>query len=411
MKKMSKLTITPEDSKHEDFTLSLVDYFYKELLNRGIKTNKKSASVEVTLPNKYDNKYHCIIIDCSDGNVYLRGNNCNDKHFGKLSRFNPQRKSDAYNCVNYSVTRLVNRINELFHDLEESDSSTLDARVASYLYLVEPSDDDTSQATIWTTKDSLEEVLDILLDSDDCMDLRDCELVVFDIDDDSSQDVDLSSDDADIDCYEEDIEGWDEFDCLFDDKDWIYLDDDIYCDDCSDCCSCDDMQIITLPDDCECTYIKDDLTAAVKIDDVCFRSTPESQEYYDSHPELAALEQQYGKFYHHSDDDGKNHFVKEVIFPEEENKTWCIMWDSVIEKVFSETHNVERRDIEILPDDALLVLWVQPTPENGFAKKEFYRIKFSGIVDTVITPDGEVYKQLYHPDENRIQFEFAGSKS
>ena len=135
MKRIAKLSITPSDSKNEDFSLSLADYFHKELMNRGITSCKKQGYLEIELPSLYEEKYSSLIVDCVDGFVYLRGKDCKDRKFGKLSRFVPKRQSDAFNCVNYSATRIVNRINKLFSELNQCIDMRCIEKIASYFDL------------------------------------------------------------------------------------------------------------------------------------------------------------------------------------------------------------------------------------------------------------------------------------
>lgn len=113
MKRLAKLTIVPTDTKEKNFVLALVDYMNKEFKNHNLKTSKKNSYVKVDLSNRYMDKYSSVIVDCCSGKMYLRGENCKDKYFGRLSKFKVGRPSDAYYCVNYNATRIINRINKI----------------------------------------------------------------------------------------------------------------------------------------------------------------------------------------------------------------------------------------------------------------------------------------------------------
>ena len=109
----SKVTVLPTDSKNDNFVLALIDYFNEEFKRNQLKTSKSNGYVKVALDGVYDDKYDCVIVDCCNGKLYLRGGNVKDKYFGRLSKFVANRKSDAYHCVNYNATRIVNRIKKL----------------------------------------------------------------------------------------------------------------------------------------------------------------------------------------------------------------------------------------------------------------------------------------------------------
>jgi len=110
---VAKILVKPNESKNEDFTLALVDYFNAEFKKNNMKSKKNNGYVKVALNGKYEDKYDSVVIDCCNGKVYLRGKDIKDKYFGRLSKFNMKRKSDAYHCVNYNATRIINRINKI----------------------------------------------------------------------------------------------------------------------------------------------------------------------------------------------------------------------------------------------------------------------------------------------------------
>jgi len=114
LKRLSKLSIKPNVTKENDFSLSLVEYFCNEFKNNDILASKNNAFVNIKLSNKYKEKYDSIVIDCIDGKMYLRGSDTKDSYFGRLSKFNAKsRKSDAYHCVNYNAKRIINRVKKI----------------------------------------------------------------------------------------------------------------------------------------------------------------------------------------------------------------------------------------------------------------------------------------------------------
>ena len=106
-------SINPSVTKETNFNLATADYLTKGLRDKGLKCIKKNAIVDVKLNSLYLDKYSSVIIDCMDGNLYLRGDNCKDKKWGKLRRFEGQRTADALHCANQSITRIYNRIKAL----------------------------------------------------------------------------------------------------------------------------------------------------------------------------------------------------------------------------------------------------------------------------------------------------------
>ena len=127
----ARLSIVPTDTKQEDFVLALVDYLDKEFKNNHLNSKKNNSYVKVCLSNKYEDKFDSVIVDCCNGRMYLRGNGCRDKYFGRLSKFVKNRVSDAYHCVNYNAKRIINRINKLeqgFREKEVVSKAMLDLR-------------------------------------------------------------------------------------------------------------------------------------------------------------------------------------------------------------------------------------------------------------------------------------------
>ena len=187
MKKLiAKLATLPQYSKNDNFTMALVDYLYNELKLNGISARREKSYVKVALSNKYEGKFEHIIIDCCDGRMYLRGKDCKDKRWGKLSKFNLKRKSDAYVCANYNARRIINRIKKLEDKMMEkvemiqkekfslASSTSIDDEVNYYLCDLDTDINETEKEPI--------EVDIIDLDNDEIIDL-DAEDEIIELDD------------------------------------------------------------------------------------------------------------------------------------------------------------------------------------------------------------------------------------
>ena len=348
MRKKSKLTITPDDSKSDNFTLSLVDYLHKELDIRGIISNKKSSYLEVALPKKYEDKYDSVVIDCDNGKIYLRGSDCKDKNFGRLSRFNPQRKSDAYNCVNYSVTRLTNRIKKLITSLEETEN----VHTASI-------------DVVWIDDDLVSEEFVP-------------ETIVFD-----ARDIDME-------------EVWTD---IVDALEILDLRDDIL--DTRDCCDCEC---------CKCKIADQKSIVASKVD-----------EFKREHPDYASLENEYGEISEIYPDCVV--YKKFITADENLTKEWCVLWSNVIKKVFNEKTDYNYKyDFELDKDNALVTIWTDSLSDCKYSQyfknndyknvpgKIFFNVAIKGTLKTTIYFDTNNKKEFFHPDEDSIDFEYAGEK-
>ena len=126
----AKITVLPTDSKNDNFVLALIDYFNEEFKRNKLKTTKSNGYVKVALDGVYDDKYDCVIVDCCNGKLYLRGGSVKDKYFGRLSKFVSNRKSDAYHCVNYNATRIINRIKKLNESFQQNQQVPLKRLIA-----------------------------------------------------------------------------------------------------------------------------------------------------------------------------------------------------------------------------------------------------------------------------------------
>lgn len=118
--------IKPTDSRHKDFHSALAEYLYKELKTNGLNVSRHQVVLKVALKNKHEDKYEHVVIDCLEGNLYLRGKEISDKYFGRLRRFTGgQRQSDAYHCAIQSASRIISRIQKLQDELNELEREVL----------------------------------------------------------------------------------------------------------------------------------------------------------------------------------------------------------------------------------------------------------------------------------------------
>lgn len=116
----AKINVRPNDSREEDFSLSLAEYFLMELKANDINASRSQACVKIKLSGAYDGFDH-IVIDCVDGRLYLRSNE-RDRYFGRLSKFTQRRRADAYTCLSYNATRIINRIKNLDQTIIEANA-------------------------------------------------------------------------------------------------------------------------------------------------------------------------------------------------------------------------------------------------------------------------------------------------
>lgn len=123
LRKMTKMAVNikPSASKENDFNLALAEYLYKELKSKGLNVNKKNVILNVKLSNKVEDKYENIVIDCLEGKLFLRGKEVKDKYFGRLSKFNGSHKGEAYQCMVESAQRIINRIEKIEDELNNSE--------------------------------------------------------------------------------------------------------------------------------------------------------------------------------------------------------------------------------------------------------------------------------------------------
>jgi len=386
VKRVAKLSIKPNDSLYDDFVLSLSDYFCKEFNNRGLCAKRNQGYVSIQLPQLYKEKYHSVIVDCGNGYVYLRGDNCNDKKFGKLSKYNPQRKSDAYNCVNYNITRLVNRINNLDYGI--CDLRT--AKIASEVIDLMPEDfleiPEENVVVVEPTELDDEIPVEFLLE-----------------DNQSLEDIPVELNDIPI-----ILEEYPEY---FDDE-VIFLPDHLMC-----VCEGDDIVSMLIP---EYDDISEDDFLEVNAGKMNSNITPEKEkQLYDEHPNLKDITEYGDLNYIYKD---SIQFEQPYDFNEKDMKKWCLLWDNVIVNRFIETFNVNKSDIEL--NDDIITLYTdnlynceysQNYKDDNYESipgKIFFKPQITGWKYTYVDYDGnKLDKDYITPDINGIHFEYAGEKS
>ena len=118
LNRSAQVKVKPNDSRESDFSLSLAEYFLKEFKANGVEASRNQARVKVNLVAPF-NGYDHVVIDCVDGVMLLRSAD-GERYFGKLGRFNNLRRVDAYSCLSYNATRVINRINKLNQSIIQS---------------------------------------------------------------------------------------------------------------------------------------------------------------------------------------------------------------------------------------------------------------------------------------------------
>lgn len=104
-------------SKPKIFINALIEYLTDELKNNNVKCRKKVSYIDIKIDRPIENKYSNLIVDCFNGNIYLRGKDVNDKCVLRMSRFNlGNRESDAVYCAEGAckqIKRYLNKINNV----------------------------------------------------------------------------------------------------------------------------------------------------------------------------------------------------------------------------------------------------------------------------------------------------------
>lgn len=109
--KVASLKIKPKQTKHNDFNLALADYLTKELKKRGIATSKlNDLAVRIHVGDVEKFKYHSLVVDCLDGNMYVIDKRNKEKKVGKLLAFKGTRSSDAFHCLTRSIYKILRKL-------------------------------------------------------------------------------------------------------------------------------------------------------------------------------------------------------------------------------------------------------------------------------------------------------------
>lgn len=99
--------------KPNTYHYALLDYLAEELRSNNIKCRKCTSHLAIKLDSIIDDKYDRVIIDCFNGNVYLRGNDARDKKILRLARFGGCRESDAMHCAKGGSKQVIRYIENL----------------------------------------------------------------------------------------------------------------------------------------------------------------------------------------------------------------------------------------------------------------------------------------------------------
>lgn len=121
LKKIANIKTKPEQIKTNNFHFALAEYIFRELKRKGIEVKKKNElSLRVQIGGADTHRYHTLVIDCLDGNIYAINKENKEKRVGRLMSFKGQRASDAYNCMKKSIEKIIKKINlySLLDDFE-----------------------------------------------------------------------------------------------------------------------------------------------------------------------------------------------------------------------------------------------------------------------------------------------------
>lgn len=95
------------------YHFALVDYLIDELRSNNVRCKKRISHIAINLETSIDNVYDKVIVDCFNGNVYLRGKDVKDKKVLRLARFGGVRESDAMYCAKGSCKQIINYLQKL----------------------------------------------------------------------------------------------------------------------------------------------------------------------------------------------------------------------------------------------------------------------------------------------------------
>lgn len=108
---MSKLTVL-STFKPKNYNYSLVEYLNRELKQNNIKCKKRVSYIDIDMDSIVDDVYNKLVVDCFNGNIYLRGNNVKDKRILKVRRFGGYRDSDALYCAKGACKQIIRILNK-----------------------------------------------------------------------------------------------------------------------------------------------------------------------------------------------------------------------------------------------------------------------------------------------------------
>lgn len=109
----ARLKKVAEIFKPGAYHYALLDYLTDELKTNNIKCRKRTSYISIKLDNVIEDKYDKVVIDCFNGNVYLRGDNTRDRKILRLNRFGGGRESDAMHCAKGGCKQVMRYIEKL----------------------------------------------------------------------------------------------------------------------------------------------------------------------------------------------------------------------------------------------------------------------------------------------------------
>jgi hypothetical protein len=104
---------------------------------------------------------------------------------------------------------------------------------------------------------------------------------------------------------------------------------------------------------------------------------------------------------------GTKEYEKKATMTDKEAEDYYVMMESTIKNSAVESLGGEGGSIDYDTETGLVTKWVTPSAENGWAQKEFYQAKISGIKVTDVRSNGT--ERSYYKDIE-VGFEFRGTK-
>lgn len=130
---------------------------------------------------------------------------------------------------------------------------------------------------------------------------------------------------------------------------------------------------------------------------------------------IKACDSQYGTLVREYDN-CKVYEKKNVKFPDKEQKEWYVLWDSVVKAAFADWRKVSKADFEFDRNQGTITLWLKANSSErkmgAIGAKEYFKPIFYGREETTVYHK-EKPKRVrvdYHPDKDKIKFEFLGRK-